>query len=350
MRCLRLISVVVAISLSFLSAAIAESEMLAPPLPPALPISKDTGALPVVPNLAQTKNTNSTLSDKKDSSKLTSTEASASSGVKQSAQRNESVDKERNAASQEGGKVNKVSKKAEALADKPTNEETGSKDFLKEEIAVMMNEGADEAWNIDPVPSNDSRLSPKDRLILKRKFIEMEELYHKEKRIKAFLKHNYKIQTVPEEFYRQVNGINKHLPRPIFQEDYNKAAFLTVANGDINALRALLNGKVPVEVVNQYGQTLLIYAVMTKQIDAVRLLLARGVPINAVDREGSTALHIANIKGYDDIANLLLIMGASPSIVDKQGIAPFGYQPRRSQAIKSLNILQDAPFRYQSMQ
>lgn len=64
--------------------------------------------------------------------------------------------------------------------------------------------------------------------------------------------------------------------------------------GDLDLVRALLDGGVDVNALSRHGDTALHRAVMYGRVDIVRLLLERGADVNAEDGDGRTPLSFAN--------------------------------------------------------
>jgi ankyrin repeat protein len=84
----------------------------------------------------------------------------------------------------------------------------------------------------------------------------------------------------------------------------------------MDVIERALNGD-DVNIVDQYGQTALVYAARKDIIETVELLLDKGADPNMVEIYGRTALMIAIISGSTEIVELLLDWGANPNIVDK---------------------------------
>jgi ankyrin repeat protein len=82
--------------------------------------------------------------------------------------------------------------------------------------------------------------------------------------------------------------------------------------GDVEQLRDVLDGGVPVNLTNSTGDTLLILAAYHRRADAVALLLARGADAERVNDRGQTALGAAVFRQDEPIVRALLAAGASP--------------------------------------
>lgn len=190
-----------------------------------------------------------------------------------------------------------------------------SEEFLKQELRVILLSNDSEYYAIAPTDyeksvSHQERIELKQRLARDIKRIEgMTNIY-------KLMAVNYKIAN-PTNFPRTEQ--NAHLPVLLTKSDYENMAFDAAGQGDIGALKTLIDNYISINTKNSYGETLLIYSVLSGQIDSVRLLLAKGVNIEATDNDGETALHIAVIKENAEIVKDLLIMGAQPDKADKFG-------------------------------
>ena len=86
----------------------------------------------------------------------------------------------------------------------------------------------------------------------------------------------------------------------------------------MDVIERALNGD-DVNIVDQYGQTALVYATRKDIIETVELLLDKAADPNMVEIYSRTALMIAIISGSTCIVRLLLDKGADPNIVDTYG-------------------------------
>ena len=90
--------------------------------------------------------------------------------------------------------------------------------------------------------------------------------------------------------------------------------------GDLEAVRALVNKRVNVDLRDVDGATALIWAVSKGRIEIVKLLVRSGAKINARRTNGGqTALMFATVKGYTEIAEFLIISGAGIDSQDRRG-------------------------------
>jgi ankyrin repeat protein len=82
------------------------------------------------------------------------------------------------------------------------------------------------------------------------------------------------------------------------------AAFEAVRNGDMRALMHALDAGGNVNVKDDFGQTLLMHAVVYLPVNGVRLLLDRGADVNLQGKGGATALMVA----CGDLAKVRLLV------------------------------------------
>ena len=88
----------------------------------------------------------------------------------------------------------------------------------------------------------------------------------------------------------------------------------------------MLDGGMPIDIVDWAGFTALQWAAMLKQTDVIHKLLQRGPDVNKQDRDdGRTALHYSARKNNTDAIRLLLQNGASTTIKDNEGRTPIDY-------------------------
>jgi ankyrin repeat protein len=85
----------------------------------------------------------------------------------------------------------------------------------------------------------------------------------------------------------------------------NYPIHLAAVRGDIDELRALIEGGADVNVAGEQGDTPLHDAVMQQHLEAVRLLVEKGGLPTIKNESGKTPLDIAKMDGRDDIADLL---------------------------------------------
>lgn len=156
---------------------------------------------------------------------------------------------------------------------------------------------------------------------------------------------NYKTQSLPSGLYNTSSAENSGLSKPLTPSDYRHYLLDAAADGDNNAIQALVVHTHSKEVKGDNGNTPLIYATAQNQIDTVRLLLGKGVNVNATNNNNATALHVASFLGNTEITTALLSMGANPNIRDNNGKIALHYAVNNSNPalVKMLILNQSNP-------
>ncbi|MEM6769329.1 MAG: ankyrin repeat domain-containing protein, partial [Bacteroidota bacterium] len=95
--------------------------------------------------------------------------------------------------------------------------------------------------------------------------------------------------------------------------------------GQIEAVRQLLQLDADVNITDEEQRTPLSYAAEEGNIDVVELLLQNGADANLAGQNGRTPLSYAAEEGMARIAHLLLRAGASPEAQDEDGWSPLDY-------------------------
>ncbi len=75
---------------------------------------------------------------------------------------------------------------------------------------------------------------------------------------------------------------------------------------------------VDINVQDEDGRTVLMYAAFNGHTELMKDLILRGAKVNLKDVNGRTALMLASSGPYPDAVRLLLEHGADPNIVDNQ--------------------------------
>ena len=101
--------------------------------------------------------------------------------------------------------------------------------------------------------------------------------------------------------------------------------FRATRDGDVNAVRGLLDGGADVNARDETTRTPLMYATVKNQKEVVQLLLERGADVNARSDKGETALTLAARQGHPEIAQALLRKGADVNVQDNAGLTPVVY-------------------------
>uniref|UniRef100_A0A671V4C5 Ankyrin repeat domain 52a n=1 Tax=Sparus aurata TaxID=8175 RepID=A0A671V4C5_SPAAU len=95
-------------------------------------------------------------------------------------------------------------------------------------------------------------------------------------------------------------------------------------------------------VVDKFGQTPLMLAVLGGHTDCVHFLLEKGALPDAKDKRGSTALHRGAVLGHDDCVTALLEHKASALCRDAQGSTPLHYAASRGHTEILASLVQAA--------
>ena len=102
----------------------------------------------------------------------------------------------------------------------------------------------------------------------------------------------------------------------------------------------MLDGGMPVDIVDWAGFTALQLAAMLGRTDVIHKLLQRGADVNKRDRyHDQTALHWSAMKNNTDAIRLLLENGASTTKKDKKGRTPIDFA-REYNSQEALLLLQ----------
>jgi ankyrin repeat protein len=91
------------------------------------------------------------------------------------------------------------------------------------------------------------------------------------------------------------------------------------AQGDLAALRRLLDAKVPVDGRDARGRTPLLLATRANRIDAARLLIEHGADVNAKDDIQDAPFLYAGAEGRLDILRMTLAAGADLKSTNRYG-------------------------------
>ena len=90
----------------------------------------------------------------------------------------------------------------------------------------------------------------------------------------------------------------------------SKTLFSTCENGDLEAIKYLIENNADIEARNEDGQTPLIIVSMRlswmmDQLEAVTYLVEKNADVQARDKDGKSAFDWAKENGRDDIAKYL---------------------------------------------
>jgi ankyrin repeat protein len=99
---------------------------------------------------------------------------------------------------------------------------------------------------------------------------------------------------------------------------YEGTALIAAAHlGHVEAVKALIGAKAPLDHINNLGWTALIEAIVLgdggkRHVEVVKALITAGANLNIPDKTGSRPLSLARKRGYAEIAKLLKAAGARP--------------------------------------
>ena len=93
-------------------------------------------------------------------------------------------------------------------------------------------------------------------------------------------------------------------------------------DGDVSTVNELLEEGVPVDCVDEFDQTALLYAAANNRTDVIRLLLQNGANANKQNRFGNTPVHFAALRNSTEAIAVLVEHGASINIKNNKGDKP----------------------------
>jgi ankyrin repeat protein len=105
------------------------------------------------------------------------------------------------------------------------------------------------------------------------------------------------------------------------QLDFLASVFDLVREGETATVLGLLDRRLPVNLTNSKGDTLLILAAYHKHAELVRALLERGADTARVNDRGQTALAAAVFRSSAKIVRDLLDAGGDPQLGDPDAVA-----------------------------
>jgi hypothetical protein len=118
---------------------------------------------------------------------------------------------------------------------------------------------------------------------------------------------NYKIQKLPDILISASDeSDNSHIPAPITDISIRQDLFQAVMAGKIDHIRAVENYNGNLNLSDENGNNILIYAVVYNQKQVVKWLIMKGFDVNATNKYHSSALHFAAYKRHYEIIDLLV--------------------------------------------
>lgn len=94
---------------------------------------------------------------------------------------------------------------------------------------------------------------------------------------------------------------------------------VAAADGSIERIQQLLDGRLGVHYRDLYGRTALHQAAISGRYQAVDLLLKNEAVVNTATDLGYTPLHCAALNGHSTVVQLLLNRNADPNLKDLRG-------------------------------
>ena len=113
-------------------------------------------------------------------------------------------------------------------------------------------------------------------------------------------------------------AIARGAPTGLVTSPYDGTALIAAAHlGHVDIVQALIDGKAPLDHVNNLNWTALIEAIVlgdggARHTAIVRALIAAGANLDLADGNGTTPLSLARQNGHRAIADILLRAGARP--------------------------------------
>lgn len=115
---------------------------------------------------------------------------------------------------------------------------------------------------------------------------------------------------------------NQNNSKKELQRDDPILLFEAVAKGEYEKVKKYLDVIKDINIQNEYGYTILHWAVLMGQAEIASDLISRGASVNAVLPNGYTPLHDAAYWGKRNMVQLLISHGADLYVIDKQGKVP----------------------------
>jgi ankyrin repeat protein len=104
------------------------------------------------------------------------------------------------------------------------------------------------------------------------------------------------------------------------QDDIGRTALhVAAANGDMKIVEALLAKGADASILDKFGCSPFLDAVLWNQVETAKLLLNCDIDVNVQCDSGVTPLIAAVLKGRQDIGELVLNLGANPDVIDRCG-------------------------------
>ena len=105
--------------------------------------------------------------------------------------------------------------------------------------------------------------------------------------------------------------------------------FIACGEGQVDAVRLLLDNGAEVDRANKNGSTPLHSACFKGHVDAAWLLLDKGAEVDRANENGLTPLMLACYKGHVELARLVLDKGAEVDRAAENGATPLGIAQKK---------------------
>ena len=120
---------------------------------------------------------------------------------------------------------------------------------------------------------------------------------------------------------------------------YGTALTAASSSGRIEVVRLLLDRGADIEATYEFGETALMVAAQTVKPGVVRLLAERGANLEAKDRDGATALINVSRQGSFEMVSLLVELGADVLATRRDGCTALGVIASRYEGMSEKDIL-----------
>jgi ankyrin repeat protein len=125
-------------------------------------------------------------------------------------------------------------------------------------------------------------------------------------------------------------ALKNGMPVNQVEENGNSGLMLAAFNGHTDAMRVLLDAGADINLRDTNERTALMFAASGPFPEAVKLLIEKGADINAIDKdEHFTALMFAAGEGLSPVVDLLLAHGADPKLKDKDNDTAASFARKR---------------------
>ena len=115
-----------------------------------------------------------------------------------------------------------------------------------------------------------------------------------------------------------------------------------LTTGNVSEVKKADANKKQLSVLNEYGETPLLYVVKYRKADLVDILLSKGADPNAKNPTNGVTPLIAAVKNNDDfMAKKLIKAGAQSDLLDNEGTSPLKWAIRKNNVSMVKTIVAD---------